>query len=63
MIEFQAILYKITTTVDGGWRVTLDIGDNDQAAMMDLSKLRQSGLYIKIQTESEAWANDERRNN
>ena len=47
-VTFQAILNKITTTVDGGWRVTFDVSDSDSNAMLDLAKMRETTLQLGI---------------
>lgn len=47
-ITFQAILNKITTTVDGGWRVSFDVSASDSEAMLELAKLRDTTLQIGI---------------
>jgi hypothetical protein len=47
-VTFSAILNKITTTVDGGWRVTFDVPDSETPQMAELSKLRSSTLQIGI---------------
>jgi len=47
-LEFTAQLNKITTTVDGGWRVTFDLGDDESVKLAVLSQLRQSLLKLKI---------------
>ena len=43
-ITLQAILAKVQSTTDGGWRLTFDIAGNDTDAVMKLSPLRNDTL-------------------
>ena len=47
-ITFKAILAKVSTTADGGWRVTLDVAECDREAVLTLSKFRELLLAIAI---------------
>jgi hypothetical protein len=47
-ISFEAILAKITTTVDGGWNITLSVSQNEVSSIMELSDLRDMPLQIAI---------------
>lgn len=38
-----AIIQKIQTTIDGGARITLDLGQNDSELISKLMKLKLSG--------------------
>lgn len=39
-ITFQAVFYKATTTVDGGWRVSFDVPETEAAQLLELAGLR-----------------------
>ena len=45
---FQGVLTKITTTVDGGWRITFDLPANQSNQISELSSLRESALQIGL---------------
>lgn len=47
-IELIASINRISTTVDGGWRITFDCGDNASSAMLLLGQLREYALKITI---------------
>ncbi len=49
-ISFNAILNRITTTVDGGWRITFDIPQTEVAEMLKLSGLREENLQVVVLT-------------
>ena len=53
-ITFQAGITKITTTKDGGWLVTLEIGDNEREQIMALSELRLGQVGVAIVPVGEA---------
>lgn len=55
-ITFQATLARITTTIDGGWRVSVDVSQSDRQAIMDLSELRQTAFQVGVVT-AESIAN------
>lgn len=48
MTEFYAILNKLTTVVDGGWRITFDVSESDSEAMLELAKRRSQLFTIQI---------------
>lgn len=50
-IELKAIVTKIQTTTDGGWRVHLDIDQSETAPVMRLSTFRDFVVTLKISTE------------
>lgn len=50
-LAIEAIFTKATTTIDGGWRISFDCGE--QAAVEALAKLRDQRLYIVIMTEEQ----------
>ena len=52
-ITFQALLSKISTTVDGGWNITLSVGQNEVQSVMQLSELREATLAIAVIPEPE----------
>lgn len=43
-ITFQGMLTKLSTTIDGGWRITLDIGNDFQKELLQLAVLKDSPL-------------------
>lgn len=47
-ITLQAIFVKATTTVDGGWRLTFDIAQNESGQIIDLAILRDQLLQLAI---------------
>lgn len=51
-VNIKAILNKITTTVDGGWRLTLDIGNEEQENLLRLADMRDTILKLVIVKES-----------
>jgi hypothetical protein len=68
-IAFQGVISKITTTSDGGWRVSLDVGHADGDAMLALAGLRDRNLQVGIVDNSDlnamrnnhgAWQEDRR---
>lgn len=48
LLKLIAILNKISTTVDGGWRITLDIDQSQCDIIMQLSQLRDQAIDIDI---------------
>lgn len=40
-IKLKAILWKIQTTVDGGWRVTFDLDNSNKGEILKLSDMRE----------------------
>lgn len=55
MIEIAAILTKITTTVDGGWRVTLDLDDSFRSQIMQLASFKDKLLTAKFDTSQDSF--------
>lgn len=47
-IVFQAILHQARTTVDGGWRITFDVSQDEANKIMKLSTLRELILHLEI---------------
>lgn len=47
-ITFQAIFQKFTSLIDGGYRVSFDVSENDAANLVQLSQLRENVLQIAI---------------
>lgn len=53
-ITFQAIFQKFTTLIDGGYRVSFDVSENEAKSLFQLSQMRESVLQVAIvPTESE----------
>lgn len=47
-ITFLATLVRITTTDDGGWRVTLDVPSSDGEACLKLARQRGQVLQLAV---------------
>lgn len=47
-IEVLASINRISTTIDGGWRITFDCGDDASASMLLLGQLREHILKLTI---------------
>lgn len=52
-ISFEASLSRITTTIDGGWKVTFDVPQSDAESMLALSEYRDKILQIGIVVRTE----------
>lgn len=39
-ISFRGVITKVSTTIDGGWKVTLDLSANESNEALELAKLR-----------------------
>lgn len=48
-LKITAQINKITTTVDGGWRITFDVGDEESTKIAVLSQLREKLLSLNIE--------------
>lgn len=47
-ITLEAALYRVTTTVDGGWNITFQAGQDQAQQILKLSNLRGSQLQFAI---------------
>ena len=47
-ISFTAIFNKANTTVDGGWRLTLDLDQSEYEAIQKIVALRECVLRIVV---------------
>ncbi len=47
-IRFQAQVWKVQTMVDGGLRLTLDLGAVDPAVIVALFDARQPGVMLEV---------------
>jgi len=47
-IAFNATLSKISTSIDGGWKVTLDVSQTDAEEIMKLSEHRDQLLTVAV---------------
>lgn len=45
---FSAIFNQVKTTVDGGWRVTLDVPRHESKAMSELAGMREQVLQVAV---------------
>lgn len=53
-ITFQAVLYRISTTVDGGWSITFHAPNNASGEVLKLGDVRDQVLQLAvIPTDSE----------
>lgn len=48
VISLSAIVQNIRTTVDGGWRISLDVPQSELSAVMLLSTFRDMELALAI---------------
>lgn len=48
IIKFKAIFNKATTTIDGSWRITIDLGEHDGDTVMKISTLKDKILNIAM---------------
>ena len=46
-IRFSAQVFKIATTIDGGIRLTLDMGETDPNMVMALINAKQPGVILE----------------
>jgi hypothetical protein len=47
-IRFQAQIFKIQTLIDGGVRLTLDLGAIDPSVIVALFDARQPGIMLEV---------------
>jgi len=47
-IEFKAILNKVQSTTDGGWRITLDVSDDEAEKVLEMNKHRRDILQVAV---------------
>ena len=47
-INLSAILVKAQTTVDGGWRVSFDISQDEAPKIMLLTELREQLVQLSV---------------
>lgn len=47
-IQFQAQVFKIQTLIDGGLRLTLDLGAVDPAVIVALFDAKQPGVVLEV---------------
>lgn len=47
-VVVNAIISKLTTTIDGGWRVTLDVPESEQANVLKLAELMNEEVHAAI---------------
>jgi len=45
---FQAILNRLTTTVDGGWKITFEIDNSETNTITELAKYKDAMLQLAI---------------
>jgi hypothetical protein len=46
--SFLAIVYKITTLADGGWRISFDVPMTERANIMELSKMFKKIVQLGV---------------
>jgi len=47
-VSFSASLWKITTTIDGGWRISFDVPDSENEHILKLSQMRNLLLQLGV---------------
>ena len=47
-ITFEAIFSAARTTVDGGWKITLDVNADDSKAMLQLAQMRDTLFQVAM---------------
>jgi hypothetical protein len=47
-IRFQAQVFKVQTLIDGGLRLTLDLGAIDPSVIVALFDARQPGVMLEV---------------
>lgn len=52
-IAIQANLQKVTTLVDGGWRLSFDCSDTEGKQLILLNELKEENLYVVVLTEEQ----------
>lgn len=52
-IVIQATFNKATTTVDSGWRLSFDTGEEMSEACARLSKMRDQVLYVVVMNQAQ----------
>jgi hypothetical protein len=48
VISFKALFNKATTTIDGSWRISIDLGEHDGDTVMKISALKDKILNIAL---------------
>ena len=59
MIAFDAIVYKVTTLVDGGIRVTLDLSEHAIEAATELMRYKRDEVALRVGVEANDSARQE----
>jgi hypothetical protein len=49
----QAIFQSARTTIDGGWRITFDLSEQEAEFVTKLSKLKSKQLFLVVQVRDE----------
>lgn len=52
-LSLRAVLTKITSTADGGWRVTFDLDQSEMNAIQELILLKDSYLELELKFANE----------
>jgi hypothetical protein len=52
-VLLQAQFSKATTLVDGGWRLSFDLGEDMDKEVTEVRKLKDEHLFIVVLTEAE----------
>jgi hypothetical protein len=47
-LKFEVVFVKAQTMIDGGWRITFDLSDNEAKVIPILTELRHQLLQIEI---------------
>lgn len=62
MTALEGTFSKATTTIDGGWRISFDIDEQQAKEITEISKLRDKALFICVMTKAERRAQEQRVN-
>lgn len=63
LIKLTCSLYKITSTSDGGWRITFDVPDSDRSQVQSLMNKMNQVLIAKISTDQWKGGDDDGEGN
>lgn len=58
-VTFQGNLNRITTTIDGGWRVSFDVPESESNAITKLAARRDQNLQIAVVAVTDVYDSDE----
>lgn len=47
-ITFEAIFFKASTTIDGGWQVTFSVNQSEAEKLLQVSQYREEILQVAV---------------